>query len=286
MRRIVILAMLAALATAPAHAACPDLAAIARFAQAILERRSPPPFANLTPEDGACVQQQLVATFAQPMGDVVGWKLGLTSPAIQQRFGIDRPLRGAIFFGTLRAPSGSEIDAGFGAVPVVEADLVVRIGREGVESAGDDHVAILRHIDQVIPFIELADLVYAPDHRPSIGDLLAINVGARLGVVGQPIPVEASPGFAARLGAMQVALSEGGREVSRAPGSAILGHPLNAVAWLARDLAREGRPLRAGEYISLGSLSAPQPARAGQEWQLAYHGLLDGAAPAVTVRLR
>lgn len=286
MRRILSVAMLMALAAAPARAACPELPAVARFAQAILERRSPAPFEGLSPEDGACVQRMLVATLAQPMGDVVGWKLGLTSAAIQQRFGISHPLRGAIFFGTLRAPSGSEIDARFAAVPVVEADLLVRIGRDGVETAGDDHVAILRHIDQVIPFIELPDLVYAADHRPSLGDLLAINVGARLGVVGTPIPVDASAGFAVRLGNMQVALSEGGREVSRVPGSAILGHPLNAVAWLARDLLRDGRRLRPGEYISLGSFSAPQPAEAGQDWQVTYHGLLPIEPPSVTVRLR
>ncbi|HEY4250963.1 MAG TPA: hypothetical protein VGM87_07170 [Roseomonas sp.] len=284
MRRVIFAAMLAA--AAPAQAACPDVPAVARFAQAILERRPPAPFPDLTPEDGACVQQRLVAVFGQAMGDPVGWKLGLTSREVQQRFGVDQPLRGTIFFGTLRARSGSEIEAGFGAVPVVEADLLVRIGRDGVETAGEDHVAILRHIDQVIPFIELPDLVYAGDYRPGHGDLLAINVGARLGVVGTPIPVDASAGFAARLGAMQVALEENGREVSRAPGSAILGHPLNAVAWLARDLLREGRRLRPGEYISLGSFSAPQPARPGQEWRVTYHGLLPVEPPSVTVRLR
>jgi 2-keto-4-pentenoate hydratase len=286
MFRMLSLAMLAALAAVPARAACPELPAIARFAQAMLERRSPPPFPGLTPEDGACVQRQVIAFFAQPLGDVVGWKLGLTSAAAQQRLGVDRPVRGAIFFATLRAPSGSEVEAAFGAVPVVEADLLVRVSRAGLEAAGNDPVAILGHLDQVIPFIELADLVYAPEHRPSLGDLLAINVGARLGVVGTPIPVVANADFATRLGVMQVTLSEAGQPVARAPGSAILGHPLNAVAWLARDLSEAGRPLRPGDILSLGSFSAPQPARPGQAWQVTYEGLAAGEAPSVSVRLR
>jgi 2-keto-4-pentenoate hydratase len=278
-------ALLMGLAFMPgAQAACPDDAAIARFAGQILHRQSPTPFAALSPTDGRCVQEKLIAIFAQPLGDVVGFKLGLTNPAIQQRFGIDHPIRGAIFHATLRASSGAEIDARFAAVPVLEADMLVRIGMGGVETALNHHAALIRHIDQVIPFIELPDLVYAPDHRPSLGDLLAVNVGARLGVVGRPIAVTPSAEFAAALGRMSISLHQDGREVSRAPSAAILGHPLNALAWIARDLAREGRPLREGDMISLGSFSPPQPVVAGQVWTARYEGL--GEAQDVVVRFR
>ena len=278
-------ALLGGLALAPAaQAACPDDAAIARFAGQVLQRQSPTPFAALSPADGRCVQERLVALFAQPLGDVVGFKLGLTNPAIQQRFGIDHPIRGSIFHATLRASSGAEIEARFAAVPVLEADMLVRIGMGGVETTLNHHAALIRHIDQVIPFIELPDLVYAPDYRPSLGDLLAVNVGARLGIVGRPIVVTPSAEFAAALGRMSISLHQDGREVSRAPGAAILGHPLNALAWIARDLAREGRPLREGDMISLGSFSPPQPVVAGQVWTARYEGL--GEAQDVVVRFR
>jgi 2-keto-4-pentenoate hydratase len=285
MGRRFVAALLVSLALVPeARAACPDDAAIARFAGQILQRQSPEPFAALSPADGRCVQDKLIAIFAQPLGDVVGYKLGLTNPAVQQRFGIDHPIRGAIFNATLRASSGAEIEARFAAVPVLEADLLVRIGMGGVEAALNDHAALIRHIDQVIPFIELPDLVYAPDHRPSLGDLLAVNVGARLGVVGKPIAVTPSADLIAALGRISVSLHQDGREVSRAPGAAILGHPLNALAWIARDLAREGRSLREGDIISLGSFSPPQPVVAGQVWTARYEGL--GEAQDVVVRFR
>jgi 2-keto-4-pentenoate hydratase len=285
MARRLVAALLVSLALVPeARAACPDDAAIARFAGQVLQRQSPTPFAALSPADGRCVQDKLIALFAQPLGDVVGFKLGLTNPAIQQRFGIDHPIRGAIFHATLRASSGAEIDARFAAVPVLEADMLVRIGMGGVETALNHHAALIRHIDQVIPFIELPDLVYSPDHRPSLGDLLAVNVGARLGVVGRPIAVTPSAEFAAALGRMSISLHQDGREVSRAPSAAILGHPLNALAWIARDLAREGRPLREGDMISLGSFSPPQPVVAGQVWTARYEGL--GEAQDVVVRFR
>jgi 2-keto-4-pentenoate hydratase len=167
---------------------------------------------------------------------------------------------------------------------VLEADMLMRIGMGGVEAALNDHAALIRHVDQMIPFIELPDLVYAPAYRPSLGDLIAVNVGARLGVVGKPIAVTPSPDFIAALGRMSVSLHQDGREVSRAPGAAILGHPLNALAWIARDLARDGRPLRAGDVVSLGSFSPPQPVVAGQAWTARYEGL--GEAQEVAVRFR
>lgn len=274
-------ALLFSLALAPAaRAACPDDAAIARFAGQILQRQSPTPFVALSPADGRCVQDKLIAIFAQSLGEAVGFKLGLTNPAIQQRFGIDHPIRGAIFHATLRAASGAEIEARFAAVPVLEADMLVRVSMGGVETALNDHAALIRHIDQVIPFIELPDLVYAPDHRPSLGDLLAVNVGARLGVQGRPIALTPSADFIAALGRMSISLHQDGREVSRAPGAAILGHPLNALAWIARDLAREGRPLREGDIISLGSFSPPQKVAPGQVWTARYEGL-DGTQDVV-----
>jgi 2-keto-4-pentenoate hydratase len=285
MARRLVAALLVSLALAPeARAACPDDAAIARFAGQVLQRQSPTPFAALSPAEGRCVQNKLIAIFAQPLGDVVGFKLGLTNPAIQQRFGIDHPIRGSIFHATLRASSGAEIEARFAAVPVLEADMLVRIGMGGVETALNHHAALIRHIDQVIPFIELPDLVYAPDYRPSLGDLLAANVGARLGVVGRPIAVTPSAEFAAALGRMSISLHQDGREVSRAPGAAILGHPLNALAWIARDLARGRRPLQEGDIISLGSFSPPQPVVAGQAWTARYEGL--GEVQDVVVRFR
>lgn len=60
-------ALLMGLALTPAaEAACPDDTAIARFAGQILQRQSPTPFAALSPAEGRCVQNKLIAIFAQP----------------------------------------------------------------------------------------------------------------------------------------------------------------------------------------------------------------------------
>jgi 2-keto-4-pentenoate hydratase len=287
MQAAILLALLigSVAAMRPAEAACPSVPEVARLAAAILERRDPPPpRTDLTMADALCARDRLAAVFAQPWGDQVGWKVGLTNPAAQQRFGASQPVSGAIFFGTLRERSGAELPARFGTAPAVESDLLVRIRDEGVNEAGDDHVALLRHVEAVIPFIELPDLVYGGGVAWSGPLLVSINVGARLGVLGEPIPAEASAAFAARLASMTVTLRHGEREVSRAPGAALLGHPLNALAWLVRDLKEQGRRLRAGDHVSLGGFSPALPAQPG-EWTATYQGLATEPV-SVTVRLR
>jgi 2-keto-4-pentenoate hydratase len=286
--RPLILAALAtmALAAPPARAACPDTAAVARLAMAMIERRPAQGFGpGLTLEDGRCAQGKLVATLSQPWGDTVGYKLGLTNPAIQQRFGLSRPLVGWLYYGTLRERSGAEMRADFAAVPLVESDLLVRVGGESLHEAGRDHLAILRNLDRVIPFIELPDLVFARDAHIDAPNILAINIGARFGVMGEPIPVEATEEFARSLGTMTVILRDDQRELARAPGSTLLGHPLNAVAFLAEELAREGRRLRPGEYISLGSFSPMLPVQAGRTYTARYEGLLPEPVE-ISVRMR
>jgi len=87
------------------------------------------------------------------------------------------------------------------------------------------------------------------------------------------------------LAAMTVTLSDDTRELARAPGSALLGHPLNALAWLVADLRAQGRRLRAGEHVSLGGFSPALPVQAGRSYTATYSGL--GAQPiSVTVRIR
>jgi 2-keto-4-pentenoate hydratase len=288
---------LIALGLAPraGEAACPSVAEVARLAGAILAREAPPPpRTDMSMQDALCARDRLVAVFAQPWGDQVGWKVGLTNPAAQQRFGVAHPVAGAIFHGTVREQAGVTFPAGttpviparFGIAPAVESDLVVRIRDEGVNEAGDDHVALLRHVEAVFPFIELPDLVYGGATVPWSGPLLvSINVGARLGVLGEPVAAEATPAFAARLGAMTVVLRDDRRELARVPGTALLGHPLNALSWLVRDLKEQGRRLRAGDYVSLGGFSPALPVEAGRTYTATYEGL--AAAPvSVSVELR
>lgn len=280
MRRLILAATLLA---GPALAECPSQATMENFAQGLLAGRPQPAITGMTSlADGLCAQNRLVPLLAAHLGRPVGYKVGLTNPTAQQRFGTNHPLTGIIYESTLRTASGGEVPANFGAVPTVEADLLVRVSSEAINDARD-HMAVLRSIDQIIPFIEMPDLALSGGFDGP--NLLAINVGARMGVVGTPIPVVVSEAFAARLGTMSVTLGSDLREISRASGTALLGHPLNVLPWLAQDLASRGTRLRVGDIVSLGGFSPAAPVEAGRTYTVRYEGL--AAEPvAVSVRAR
>ncbi|MBR0670688.1 2-keto-4-pentenoate hydratase [Neoroseomonas soli] len=277
--------LLAALLALPmaVQAACPETAAIERLAEALIANTPSPPLAGMTSlEDGFCAQEQLVEMLSAHWGRPVGYKAGLTSAPVQQRFGVNHPVRGVLLESSISLRDGAEIPARFGAVPVIESDLLVRVRDDGINQAGRDHLAILRHLDAVIPYIELPDLVLSGGFDGP--QLLAINVGARLGVMGTPIPVEATQAFADRLAGMTVTMvDDRGQERARAPGTAALGHPLNVVAFLIEDLARAGRRLEAGQVLSVAGYSPTLPLEPGRTYTVRYEGL---AAQPVGVSVR
>lgn len=261
---------------APASLTCPDDAAMQAMASSLLSKAPVEAFGrSLSLQDALCAQRKFVAAMAKQLGPTVGWKVGLTNEAAQKRFGVDHPLAGPIYEATVRAKSGATLPADFAAVPVVESDLIVRVRDEGINQAGEDHVAILRHIDQVIPFIEMPDLALSDMSRMNGPNLLAIGVGARLGVVGEPVAPEATEDFAKRLGSMTVRFASDQKELATAPGAALLGHPLNVIPWLVKELRSRGTALKAGDLISLGGFSPALPAEAGRTYTATYTGLLE-----------
>lgn len=236
---------------------------------------------DMSMEEAARIRDGLVAELAASQGKVVGYKAGLTNPVVQKRFGHNSPVRGALLEKML-LEDGAEVPAKFGAVPIFEADLVVVVGDEGINQAKTP-AEVLKHLASIRPFIELPDMVTAKEQPLTGAVITSFNVGARLGVLGKPLAPDAA--MADALAKMTVVLrDQDGKELARAPGAAILGHPLNAVVWLAEDLAKAGGRLRAGDILSLGSFTAPMPPKVGTTVTVTYEGLPGN--PTVSVRFK
>jgi 2-keto-4-pentenoate hydratase len=62
-------------------------------------------------------------------------------------------------------------------------------------------------------------------------------------------------------------------EVGRGIGADVLGHPLDALAWLANHLAARGPGLRAGEFVSTGSVVATKWMARGDDAMVEVEGL-------------
>ncbi len=267
-----------------ARAACLSDEEVGRLAEALVSGNPIPAPAGMSMADAECTRDKLVPLLARHWGRPIGYKAGATGAATQRNFGLSGPVYGVMFESTVSLRDGAELAL---APPVpninVEADLLVRVRDEGVNTAGPDHVAILRHLEQVIPFIEMPR--GGVSGRLDGPGLVASNVSARLGVVGTPLPARADAEFAARLGGMTVVFGDDTREIARAQGTALLDHPLNVIPWLVGDLARSGKRLQAGDIVSLGGFAPSVPAQAGRTYTLRYEGLAEQPIN-VSVRIR
>ncbi|HSK41577.1 MAG TPA: hypothetical protein VK943_17560 [Arenibaculum sp.] len=222
-------------------------------------------------QDALCAQDMLVERLEPEFGAVVGYKAGLTSKATQERFGVDGPVRGQLLEGML-VESGTRVPADFGARPLYEADLLLVVGSEAINEATTPEEA-LAHISAVRPFIELPDLAVAEGEPMNGAVLTAGNVAARLGVMGPEMPIEPTEETARQLADMTaVVTDQSGAVLSEGQGSAALGSPLNAALWLIEDLRKAGKRLKAGDLISIGSLTPLTPTSAGQTVTVRYEG--------------
>jgi len=274
-----------ALFVRPLSAVPPSARAIDELTEDYLARREARGFdKHLSMPEALMVQSSFVKRLQPALGKPVGYKVGLVTREMQQRFGMDAPVRGVLLEKMLLA-SGAEVPADFGVRPILEADLLVVVNDKGINKA-KSLIEVAEHLREVVAFIELPD-AFLPTNPPPNGALLtAGNVGARLGVLGQRLSVRATAEFIKGLAEMTVTLSDQtGTVLGRGQGKAILDHPLNAVLWLMEELHHSGERLKAGDLISLGSIHAIRPPPAGQTVIVRYDGLPGGPLEA-SVRFR
>jgi 2-keto-4-pentenoate hydratase len=277
-------ATVAILIATSAPAAPPPAAAIQRLADDYLARRITPAFPQaLTLEEARDARELFVKKLEPSLGRPVGHKVGLVSRAMQDRWGVDQPVRGVLLEKML-LPDNSEVAADCGAKPLLEADLIVVVKDKGINKAGTP-LEVLKHLKEVVAFIELPDAFVTTNGLSDGAMLAAANVGARLGVLGNRVPVKPTQKFADALASMSVVMTdEAGLELGRGLGKAILDHPLNAVLWLIEDLQLAGESLKPGDLLSLGSIQM-LPLPPAKSVTATYDGLPGGQLK-VTVRLK
>jgi 2-keto-4-pentenoate hydratase len=278
MRRLTVTLILL-LAPVLVHAEMPPEASIKAVAEAWLARKPAPAFgAAMSMAEAAAVQARYTALIAGDLGRVVGYKAGLTNPAVQRRFGSDKPIRGTLYEKMILS-SPARVPAAYGARPVYEADMVAVVGDAAKLMAATTPLEALQALKEIRPFIELPDLVFDPQVKLDGPSLLAANVAARLGVLGDPVLLPATSESVTRLAEMKIeVVDQGGAVLGGGKGSDVLGNPLNAVLWIAESLRAEGKALRSGDLLSLGSFSALLPPRPGTTVTVRYTGLLPAPA--------
>ena len=227
------------------------LALAARLREAEQSRRTIAPVRNeISPDDAAiayAVQRANVDARCAKGERIVGRKIGLTSPAVQRQLGVDQPDFGTLFasmaYGDNEPMSLSSL-----IQPKVEAEIALVLERDLTE---DRHTFAdligatayaLAAIEVVDSRIEKWDIRFV--------DTVADNASSAMFVLGsRPVLLRDLD-----LAGCAMTLSQDGEVLSRGAGSACLGNPLNAAAWLADRMVQLGTPLRAGDVVLTGAL--------------------------------
>lgn len=191
-------------------------------------------------------------------GSIVGYKVALTNPAAQAQLGVTHPLYGFLLENML-LDSGSTLPIEFGSRPQAEGDLMVRVGSADINQAETD-LELLAGLDAIIPFLELPDLIYQENASVNAGALVAVNMGARYGIMGDPVTLESTETGLEQLANIRVVLNnEQGQFLAEGNSTALLEHPINVVRWLRNTLKTQGVELKPGDLLSLGSITQLVP---------------------------
>ena len=179
---------------------------------------------------------------------IVGYIIGLTAPRMQALLGIDSPIAGVVYEGRLH-DSGTTVRRQQFVNLGIECEIGIRIGRDLAPNDGPfDFYNVSRAVDAVCPAFELVDDRSADYAETDIESLIADN-SWNAGVVLGPWQKN-WPDLAILTGRV----SRNGEFFDSGKGSDVLGHPFEALTWLANHLSTGQRGLRAGDIVASGSM--------------------------------
>jgi 2-keto-4-pentenoate hydratase len=191
------------------------------------------------------IQDRLVAGWRR---DTVGWKLSCTSETARTTLGFGEPCRGQIVAGRVHVGPAT-LPASDYFMRLAEPEFGFRLAHDlSPALAPFDLATVTDAIESVIPVIEIVDTAYRNWTSVGVLSLIADNMLAGGVVLGRPEPDWRR--FDLQRHAVTVSVND--TVASTGSGGNVMGNPLNALHWLANDLASVGRGLRAGDVVATG----------------------------------
>jgi 2-keto-4-pentenoate hydratase len=210
-------------------------------------------------EEAYDAQQALIALWESgPLGRVGGYKIALTSKAIQNLVGLDEPCGAAIFASTMHS-SPAEIATSDFVRLGLEFELAFRMGKDVPAGGGPYDAASIRdYVDTAMPAFELIE-----DRNADYSNLEALSLVADNAWCGGIVLGPPSAAWRELDLATTPVLLDYNRETEAATTGEAMGNPLNSLSWLANLLAGQGRSLVAGDVVMSGSTLATKFAKPG-----------------------
>lgn len=216
----------------------------------------------MTMDDAYAVQSALVKQKVADGREIRGWKIGLTSRAMQMALNIDIPDSG-VLFDDMFFDNGATVPAGRFIQPRIEAEIAF-IFKDDLRGSNITLIDVLNATDYICPALEILDtriLRVDPEtgSTRTVNDTISDNA-ANAGIVlgGRPLrPAEIDLRWVGAIVSRNAQVEETGL------GAGVLNHPAQGIVWLANRLANYGDAITAGQVVISGSFIRPVEALPG-----------------------
>lgn len=223
---------------------------------------------QLTIDDAYQISLKTLSLRTQAGETVIGKKIGVTSEIVQKMLNVHQPDFGFLT-NTMHHPDGSKISLKKSQLiqPRAEGEIAFCL-KHDLQGPGVTAQQVLDATDWVAPCFEIVDS-RIEDWNISIVDTVADNASCGVFVIGDkhtdPTTLD--------LSTVKMAVHHNGQPAVTGIGSAVQGHPAQAVAWLANTLGEYGIEFKKGEIILSGALAPLIDAKSGDQFSMEIEGL-------------
>ncbi|MDE0206230.1 MAG: 2-keto-4-pentenoate hydratase [Candidatus Tectomicrobia bacterium] len=222
---------------------------------------------DMTVEDGYRIQFAITARKKARGDRVVGKKIGLTSRANQEVFGVHEPVCGQLM-GHGVYMEGTPVDTTALIQPIIECEITFVMGRR-IEGPGVSVPQVLRSTEGIMPSLELGDSRMRNwIGRAKVADILADSCGTAGIVVGGEL--HSVRNFDMRYTGMVV--EKDGDVIATGAAGAVMGNPAQSVAWLANKLAEFELAIEEGDMVLAGALTGAVRMAPGEAIRATFGG--------------
>lgn len=226
----------------------------------------PPQCRPSAASDGYAIQRALHEALGIP---VAGYKIGCTTAVMQKFLGIAQPCGGSIQTTDIHSSPARLPHGAFRRVGV-ECEIAVRLAHDlPPEGAPYDRHTVAAAVGACMAAIEIVDDRYEDYTALDAATLIADDFFGAGCVLGPARADWRSLDLAVIGAAMRV----NGIEVGSGTGAQVMGHPFEALAWLANTMADQGRFLTQGQIVMTGSIVETQWVAAGDIVTVSIAGL-------------
>lgn len=225
-------------------------------------------YPQLSIDDAYQISLKTLALRTRAGETVIGKKIGVTSEAVQKMLNVHQPDFGFLTK-TMHHPDGSTISLKAAQLiqPRAEGEIAfcLKHDLQGPEVTAEQ---VLAATDWVAPCFEIVDS-RIENWQITIVDTIADNASCGVFVIGNkhtdPTTLD--------LSTVKMVVHHNGQPAVTGIGSAVQGHPAQAVAWLANTLGEYGIEFKKGEIILSGALAPLIDAKSGDNFSMEIEGL-------------